>query len=90
MKHGEMFYISHRIVSLLSQLCVARFNSVDVHPVEQRSITRFCFASDRSERVQSPFLANLLFHFMQRCWFALREWQNNTDKMCLQILSCLI
>jgi len=67
-------------MSLIIGVCCLRFNCVDTYRIAQRSITRFCFASDRSKKVQSPSLANLLFHFTERYWFVLREWQNNTDK----------
>lgn len=90
-KHREMLCIyPQKHVSLIIDACCLRFNCGDTHLIAQRRITRFCFAADGSEKVQSPSLANLLFHFTERRCFALKEWQNNTDKIFLQFLSCLI
>lgn len=63
---------------------------MDAHLIAQRRVTTLSFASDRSEKAQSRSVANLLFHFTRGAWFALKEWQNNTDKAFLQFLSCLM
>lgn len=63
----ELVYIyPQKYISLITEVCCLRFNFVDTHLIAQGSATRFCFAADRSEEVQSLSLANLLFTFTER------------------------
>lgn len=81
----KCFTFTPRNLTPFSQMCVASGLTVWMHIWLHRGELPHSALHQTGQK--KP---NLLFHFTRGACFALKEWQNNTDKVFLQSLSCLM